>query len=812
MRLTRYAFAVLPAACGFAAALTAAPLQWVSRGPGGGGAFFAPGINPYNPAQVYVSSDMTDVFRTDDSGASWRTLDFRQLEGGNGFSGVQFTSNSNLLYTLNGSAAARSADGGRTWGLIPASPSSLYCLYADPQATNRLLAANYTTLYLSTNGGASFAAKYTTNDFHIAGAFFDGSRIFVGTRIGLLVSTNNGAQFKRDAATGIPAAEAMVSFAGTRQGGSAPRLFCVTLGSGDVYPGVSGGSYSSYLGIYRLDYGAASWQRTVNGIGSDFPFFVATVPNDTNTAYAAGSSAAGEPAVFRTADGGASWQKVMRVSSNANVFTGWQGDDPGAWNWRKWSYGECAMGFAVCASDPARAVITDLGFVHMTTNGGASWYAACTSSSDWNPTNSPTDKTKAYHGVGIENTSSWWLCWPNSRQIVAGFTDMRGILSTNAGRSWTFPATLTYNSTYQIVRHPSNGVLYAAVSSVHDLYAWDHYCEDTYIDGGSGEVLYSTNNGVAWQRLHNFGRPVVAIALDPSRTNRMYASMVNSASGGIYRTDNLQAGAASTWAKQGVPPRTEGHPYVIGVLTDGTVVCSYSARITSDFTASAGVFVSTNSGASWLDRSAAGMRYYTKDVVIDPHDPAQNRWYAGVWGEWGNSSGLGGLYMTTNRGVAWTRVTSGIDQVGSCTISPLTPDEMYVTTENQGLWCSTNRRSATPVFSSVTNYPFRFPSRVFYNPWNTNEIWVTSFGNGLRLGRVVEPAPQFISLGIDTNSDVVAGIAGASGQRIALQASPVVGGWQAISTRAILDDDLVVRDRGAGTNVCRFYRAVVDIP
>jgi hypothetical protein len=29
------------------------------------------------------------------------------------------------------------------------------------------------------------------------------------------------------------------------------------------------------------------------------------------------------------------------------------------------------------------------------------------------------------------------------------------------------------------------------------------------------------------------------------------------------------------------------------------------------------------------------MRYWTKDVVIDPHDATQNTWYAGVWSGWG---------------------------------------------------------------------------------------------------------------------------------------------------------------------------------
>jgi len=35
--------------------------------------------------------------------------------------------------------------------------------------------------------------------------------------------------------------------------------------------------------------------------------------------------------------------------------------------------------------------------------------------------------------------------------------------------------SLTYNSTYQTLKHPTNGLVYAAMSSVHDMYAWDNY-------------------------------------------------------------------------------------------------------------------------------------------------------------------------------------------------------------------------------------------------------------------------------------------------------------------------------------------------
>src|SRR6185503_17580079 len=88
-----------------------------------------------------------------------------------------------------------------------------------------------------------------------------------------------------------------------------------------------------------------------------------------------------------------------------------------------------------------------------------------------------------------------------------------------------------------------------------------------------------------------------------------------------------------------------------------------------------------------------------------------------------------------NRGQTWTRIKN-LDRVTSCAISPVNPNEMYLTTETEGLWYSSDLNAATPTFAAVTSYPFRQPERVFFNPFNPNEIWITSFGHGLRVGSV----------------------------------------------------------------------------
>jgi hypothetical protein len=779
----------------------APPERFVSRGPGGGGAFFAGSINPHRPDEIWMPSDMSPLLRSWDFGRTWETLDFRVIQGGNHATGVQFTSNPRILNALNQGIPSRSADGGTTWTPIPLpGGSAAYTLFADPGHTNRVIASSSSTLYFSENGGTTYSARHTASDLLVAGVFWQEADIQVGSRAGVLVSTDAGASFTQTGMPGIPPGNEMVSFAGARQDGT-NRFFCVTHSAGGVYPGMTGADYSGYRGVFRKT-GSGAWTPSVTGLDTSQLSFVGMAAEDIDNAYTAGSDGSSRPVVARTTDGGTTWSVVLRCAGNQNVATGWSGDDAGAWNWKKWSFGECALGFAVCASDIRRAVISDYGFIHLTDDGGTTWRQAYVRESHTTPVGAPTPKQQAFTGNGAEDTSCWWLEWLSPQVLFAGFTDVRGMRSADGGSSWQAPMTLPYNSTYHVARHP-NGRVYGAMSSVHDLYAWDRYCRDADLDAGTGAVMMSADLGATWTLLWNAGHPVVAVTADPALTNRLYAALVHSTLGGIFRTENLSAGTTATWTRLAVPPRTQGHPYHLIVLPDGALLATYCARIAhNDFQPSSGVFLSTDDGASWLDRTHPDMRYYTKDLTVDPADQAGHTWWAGVWGEWGSSNGKGGLYRTTNRGETWTRV-SNLKAVNGAYLPAGDPGEIFVCTEDQGLWHGVDRSAATPILSAVKGYPFRFPTRVFFNPHDANEVWVTSYGNGLRLGRRADPALRLTAL--DPGSPTAVSVGAAPGQRVVVEASADHLVWSAAATNTCFDAEVTLPD--AGPADLRFYRA-----
>ncbi|MCC7028837.1 MAG: T9SS type A sorting domain-containing protein, partial [Chitinophagaceae bacterium] len=462
--------------------------------------------------------------------------------------------------------------------------------------------------------------------------------------------------------------------------------------------------------------------------------------NNVSTMYLGGNDdALGAPLIYKSTDAGNTWSKVFQSNNNQNIATGWsgfQGD-------KNWSWGETTFGIAVAPNNADKIIYGDFGFVHVSSDGGASWKQAYVSTADQHPAAAPTPQKQTYHSIGLENTTCWQVYWKDASNLFACYSDIGAVRSKDAGTTWSFDYNgFAVNSLYRMV-HTANGNLYGACSNIHDMYQSTRLA-DAQLDANdaNGKIVFSTDNGNNWTTLHTFNHPVFWLAADPNHVNRLYASVIHygggAGQGGIWVTNDLNNGAASVWTKLSAPPRTEGHPACIEVLKDGKVVCTFSGRRNAGgtFTASSGVFIYDPVANSWTDVSHADMHYWTKDLVIDPNDTTQNTWYAGVFSGWGGApNGLGGLFKTTDRGVNWTKLTgTQFDRVTSLTFNPQNGNQAYLTTETQGLWMSNNMNVAMPVWSLVDSYPFRQPERAYFNPFNQNEMWVSSFGNGMKVG------------------------------------------------------------------------------
>lgn len=790
------------------------PSSFVSRGIGGGGALFSPSMNPGNPSEYFVSCDMSELFHASSLGNYYDQIHFTEFNGGHN-SKVCYTALSGTRYSISyindiGTPVV-SADGGNTWNLIAGNPDAneeVYTIHSDYTNSSRIIISQYGAIFFSSNGGTNFTQIHTAATGAgnvVGGVFFDGNNIYIGTNDGVLVSTNGGGTWSIATLTGLPGSEVIWSFCAAKSGPTT-RFFCLTADPNDVYVGLQGSDYwGFYRNVYTCDYGTTNWTAASTGItlNTDFPMFIDMAENDINTVYVTGSNDVNEPIVMKSTNGGGIWTHTFLTNNNLNIFTGWSGDGGD----RGWSYGECPFGFDVCAGNSAYLMFSDFGFVHWSSSAGSSWSQGYVDSFDQHAQGSNTPTGQAYQSVGLENTTCWQIHWLTPNNMWACYSDIRGIRSTDAGLHWSFNYTgHTANSSYRIAEM-QNGTAIMACSGVHDMYQSTRLT-DALLDApdATGTLRYSTDDGATWNLLHSFGHPVFWIEIDPNNPNRAYASVIDygGGTGGVYRCDDLNNLAASTWTLLSSPPRTERHPACLEVLDDGTLVATYSGRrFNNAFTASSGVFTYNPTSGNWTDVSDLGMYYWTKDVVIDPNDPLQNTWYVGVFSGWGGPpNGLGGLYKTTNRGVAWTRITgTTLDRVTSCTFAPNIPDWLYVTTETQGLWYSTDVNNSTPTWTLATSYPFRQPERVFFNG---NEMWVTSFGNGMKVGDLFSGVPEFggESLNVYPNpaneSFTVSGMQGESLQIISLtgeivSSTTMKDGTNSVSTSNLASGVYVVK-------------------
>jgi hypothetical protein len=249
--------------------LFSTPTLWTVQGPGGGGSLFSASIHGN---ELWVSSDMSGIYHSSNFGANWNQLNFHNsgIGGMNGgtTSQVQFTSDPKILYAPGANlGVAKSIDGGATWNKLTGwTNGASYWAATDETTTSKILVANASSLYISTNGGTSFSTAYASSGLFVAGAFFDGSTVYVGTNKGLLVSTNGGLSFALDSQQ-IPVSpinEYMISFTGAKQGGIT-RLIARTSGTNPNPTNSQSARSYGYTGLYRLDVGE-TWTSIKAGI------------------------------------------------------------------------------------------------------------------------------------------------------------------------------------------------------------------------------------------------------------------------------------------------------------------------------------------------------------------------------------------------------------------------------------------------------------------------------------------------------------------------------------------------------------------
>jgi photosystem II stability/assembly factor-like uncharacterized protein len=446
----------------------------------------------------------------------------------------------------------------------------------------------------------------------------------------------------------------------------------------------------------NMDAGVNRW--TSHGPWAGSVTALAVDPTDPQTAYVASLYAG----IFRTRDGGATWQAVNQGLQSFFIYalvldplqpTTLYAGTQGMFVWKSLDRGDhWESQFVYPRSGGAESLVNELAVdpvnygtvyaatndgVWKTTDGGCSWHA----SNNGLPMQALDTLT-----ISIDPT--------NPSILYLGTFNDQAFKSVDGGESWTpIDSGLIYTRVGGFAVDPTNpNTVYAAQ---------DYFLPFDPPESG-GVVLKSQDGGANWSPLPAPNFPYRALALDPFNHSVIFAA---SYTGGVLRSDD----AGATWdpANDGIsqPPAATS---IAAGPTQGTLWAG---------TGGAGVFRTTDSGGHWHGASAGIAGFWTIPLVMDPTD--ETKLWAGSW--WGAG---GGVFRTNDAGVTWMLSSSGLpsNTVRGLAVVPDQPATLYAGLDDSGGVYRSVDAGATWSPTSALPNPFLL-SGVVVPPLDPSEVF-----------------------------------------------------------------------------------------
>ena len=419
---------------------------------------------------------------------------------------------------------------------------------------------------------------------------------------------------------------AIFLLAGTAAGQTGAWLFRGPLG-GSVYCLAADPSNPVTLyagtehGVYKSVDGGASWQASNTGLEIYRVQTIAIDPVTPTTLFAGTITPDGVESVgiFRSTDAGATWTQT--IEGLIDPFTG-----------------IAPLDIEALAFDPRHPGTIWAGSrfseVFESTDGGTTWQA----------------RTFGGNNVGLETSS--FTFDPSSPSKVLAASSIGLLRTTDGGSTWDVFGNANA-SFFSLVADPTTpATLYAGNTS------------------GSG-VFKSTDGGGHWTAA-NKGLPangssqplIAALAVDPSHPATVYAATYGN---GLFQSTD----GATTWTSVASGMRSA---YVWSVLVppgqSSTVLAS---------TAGAGVYASGDSGKTF-SASNSGLSLAIINAIV-PDAASSSTYYAAAFD---------GIYRSADGGATWLPYGSGfpLAPVLALASRPGTPQTFFAGTRGSGLWKS----------------------------------------------------------------------------------------------------------------------------
>lgn len=404
--------------------------------------------------------------------------------------------------------------------------------------------------------------------------------------------------------------------------------------------------------------------------------------------------------------------------------------------------------FSVNPRHPDVAMWTDSGTLDITVDGGKSWRGAYSklAPGQEKPEPAPGRRPGFWQSVGLEVTSTWnyrinpfdhnhhFICYTD---VGIAYSLDRGATWWNNSRSGGSPWT---NTTYDIVFDPEvKGVMWAAMSNVHDIPHWTYTHDEAK---GAGGVCVSRDGGLTWQRSNEGipSAPVPSIVLDPKSPVGNRTLYIAAYDYGVFKS--VDDGRTWKAMNNGIDLQKNSHSWLVQLHPDGTLFCGVTARRVGgrrshNFPECGAVYRSKDGGESWEDITASCPLHWPNEFAVDPADSNVIYLAAGTIPRHNE----GGLYKTTDGGKTWARPLKDEDFVGKggpsyvhgmfVTMDPKDSRTVYLGTGSHGLWVT---RDAGATWEQVPELPFGNVHRLTFDPDDHDTVYVTTFGGGVWKG------------------------------------------------------------------------------
>ena len=622
--------------------------------------------DPSDPKTYYVGAAGGGVWKTVDAGVHWVPLtdnlptlqmgaiavapsNPRFIYAGSGDANNDFAQQVPFLAPTDftGRGIFKSTDAGATWSVVGLSAFNRYSItkiVVDPTDPNILYVADGEPGVGNLSGNSGIW-KST-----------DGGNTFTNTTAALGTS-----EWYTDVTIDANNAKVLYGAIGTEQ--ADPGTFFPITGS-------------AVNGVYKSTDAGATWARAGNfpGGATDGRIAVALAPSDSKTLYAAtvDLSTLGLKELDASTDGGVTWVK----QGNTPNFLGGQG--------------EYDIAIGVDPSNAKKLYVSGQfdyqngkHIADVTTDGGATWYDLTTQSN-----NPHTDS----HGIAFaadgklllaNDGGLWRLDDPSTSAPV--WADLNTDLNTTEFYGVALDPTdantvyggLQDNGTVKFsgalgwheIQGGDGGITRVDPFNNLTVYAQFPDSPDRSDDGGQSFTDISTNikgNG-------NFVEPMI---LDPSTPNRI-----------LVGTDQLNESTdKGSNFKQISTPGQNGW-----TSTQAIDAIAIAPSDPNTIYASAGgkVFLTTDDGKSWADRSIPNVGDLIGDIQVDPADPKVA--YA-VRSAFDDVKDRGHVFRTADGGVTWADVSGNLPDGPANTIaidSTQATAALYVGT-NAGVYVSYN--------------------------------------------------------------------------------------------------------------------------